>query len=46
VDRTLLDQKRDQFAAAWNVSLRHQMREIPDFDEAFEKMLTEVEEYS
>lgn len=46
VDRTLLDQKRDQFAAAWNVSLRHQMREIPDFDEAFEKMLTEIEAYS
>lgn len=46
VDRTLLDQKRDQFAAAWNVSLRHQMRDIPNFDEAFEKMLAEIEEYS
>ncbi len=46
VDRTLLTRKRDQFAAAWNVSLRHQMREIPDFNEAFEKMLNEIEEYS
>jgi uncharacterized protein len=46
VDRTLLTKKRNQFAAAWNVSLRHQMREIPDFNEAFEKMLNEIEEYS
>ena len=46
VDRTLLSRKRDQFAAAWNVSLRHQMREIPGFDEAFEKMLTELDKYS
>jgi len=46
VDRTLLTRKRDQFAAAWNVSLRHQMREIPGFDEAFEKMLTELDKYS
>jgi predicted nucleotidyltransferase component of viral defense system len=46
VDLTLLNQKRDQFAAAWNVSLRHQMRDIPDFDEAFEKMLNEIEVYS
>ena len=46
VDLTLLNQKRDQFAAAWNVSLRHQLREIPDFNEAFEKMLNELEDYS
>jgi predicted nucleotidyltransferase component of viral defense system len=46
VDQTLLTRKRDQFAAAWNVSLRHQMREIPDFNEAFERMLNEIEEYS
>lgn len=46
VDRSLLAGKRDQFAAAWNVSLKHQMREIPDFEEAFEKMLDEVDGYS
>jgi len=46
VDLTLLNQKRDQFAAAWNVSLRHQLREIPDFNDAFEKMQNEVEDYS
>jgi hypothetical protein len=26
--------------------LRHQMREIPDFNKAFERMLNEIEEYS
>jgi len=46
VDLPFLNQKRDQFAAAWNVSLRYQVREIPDFNEAFEKMLNELEEYS
>jgi len=43
LDLPLLIQKRDQFAAAWNVSLRHQVREIPDFNEAFEKMIHELE---
>ncbi|MDD5024611.1 MAG: nucleotidyl transferase AbiEii/AbiGii toxin family protein [Methanoregula sp.] len=46
VDLPSLNQKRDQFAAAWNVSLRHQLREIPDFNEAFEKIQNELEEYS
>ena len=46
VGSTPLNQKRDQFAAAWNVSLRHQLREIPDFNEAFDKMLAELEKYS
>jgi len=45
LDLPLLIQKRDQFAAAWNVSLRHQVREIPDFNEAFERMLNEVDLY-
>ena len=46
VDLSLLNQKRDQFAAAWNKSLRHQVREIPDFNEAFEKILEEIKSYS
>ena len=42
LDIDLMNIRRDQFTAAWNVSLRHQLREIPDFDIAFEKMLYEL----
>jgi predicted nucleotidyltransferase component of viral defense system len=43
VDTAVLRVKRDQFAAQWQVSLGHQMSNIPDFDEAFDKMLEEIE---
>jgi len=44
-DLKVLHEKRDQFAAAWNVSLRHQLRDIPDFSEAFKKIVDELDEY-
>ncbi len=46
VDTALLAGKREQFKALWQISLGHQMKVVPDFDEAFEKMLTETGEYS
>lgn len=46
VDMTELTGKREHFKALWQVSLCHQMREVPDFDESFEKMLEELGGYS
>jgi len=46
VDPTLLRQKREQFAALWQVSLGHQIHDIPDFDTAFENVMDEIEGYS
>lgn len=46
VDPGILQAKRDQFAALWQVSLGHQIHNIPDFDAAFEKVIGEIEEYS
>jgi predicted nucleotidyltransferase component of viral defense system len=43
---TTLSGKRERFKALWRVSLGHQMNKIPDFDEAFEKILEEIEGYS
>lgn len=45
LDIVKLHQNRDKFAAAWNASLRHQMSEVPNFDEAFEKIIAEIEYY-
>ena len=39
----VLMEKRDRFLAAWEVSLRHQLRTIPEFDEAFGRVISEVE---
>ena len=46
VDPALLREKRDQFAALWQVSLGHQIHDIPDFDSAFENVMGEFEGYS
>jgi len=46
VDSTVLAGKREQFSALWQVSLGHQMKAVPDFGEAFEKVLTEIDGYS
>ena len=46
VDPALLREKRDQFAALWQVSLGHQIHDIPDFDSAFENVMGEIEGYS
>jgi uncharacterized protein len=46
VDTVVLAGKREHFRALWQVSLGHQMNGVPDFDESFEKMLVEIEEYS
>jgi len=46
VDMAVLAGKREHFKSLWQVSLGHQMSNIPDFDESFEKMLAEIEGYS
>jgi len=46
VDAAMLRAKRDKFAALWQVSLGHQISKIPNFDEAFDKMVEEIEGYS
>ena len=46
VDTATLREKRDQFAALWQVSLGHQIHDIPDFDAVFENVMGEIEEYS
>jgi predicted nucleotidyltransferase component of viral defense system len=46
VDTAILAGKREQFKALWQGSLGHQMKVVPDFDEAFGKMLEEIEGYS
>lgn len=46
VDSDILRGKRDSFEALWQVSLGHQIHDIPDFDAAFEKVIGEIEEYS
>ena len=44
VDPATLREKRDQFAALWQVSLGHQIHDIPDFDAVFENVMGEIEE--
>jgi predicted nucleotidyltransferase component of viral defense system len=46
VDPEILQVKRDQFASLWQVSLGHQIHDIPDFDAAFESAMREIEGYS
>jgi predicted nucleotidyltransferase component of viral defense system len=46
VDANVLREKREQFAALWQVSLGHQIHDIPDFDAAFENVMGEIEGYS
>ena len=45
-DNFLLAGKRERFSASWNASLRHQMKAVPDFEEAFERALDCVELYT
>jgi predicted nucleotidyltransferase component of viral defense system len=44
IDVNVLREKREQFAALWQVSLGHQIHNIPDFDVAFENALSEIED--
>lgn len=46
MDPGKLQAKRDQFASLWQVSLGHQIRNIPDFDIAFENVVRAIEHYS
>jgi predicted nucleotidyltransferase component of viral defense system len=46
IDPAILRGKRDQFAALWQVSLGHQIHDIPDFDTAFENVMVEIERYA
>lgn len=46
VDPEGVRSKRDQYAALWQISLAHQIREIPDFDAAFENVVRIIENYS
>jgi len=45
-DGSVLAERHEQFSASWNASLRHQMKAIPDFEEAFERALGCVELYA
>lgn len=45
-DPEILREKRDQFASLWQVSLGHQIRNIPDFNVAFENAVRVIEDYS
>jgi uncharacterized protein len=40
-----LQEKRSNFSAGWITSLRHQVRDIPDFNESFEMMISEIDYY-
>ncbi len=44
VDGGILREKREQFAALWQVSLGHQIHNIPEFDTAFETVIREIED--
>jgi predicted nucleotidyltransferase component of viral defense system len=46
VDADILREKRESYAALWQVSLRHQIHDVPDFDAAFENVIGDIEEYS
>jgi len=39
LDINKLNHNRESFASTWNVSLRHQMKDVPDFKDVFEKIL-------
>ena len=45
-DNSVLARKRERFSAAWSASLRHQMKVVPDFEEAFGRALDCVELYT
>ena len=44
MDLDFLYGRRDDYRAAWNNSLRHQMNEVPDFEMVFEAAVEMVEE--
>lgn len=44
IDASVLREKREQFAALWQVSLGHQIHDIPDFNTAFENATGEIED--
>lgn len=48
VDINLKDfeQRKDDFRNAWESSLKHQLKELPDFEKVFESVGKEVEKYS
>ena len=43
---SVLAGRRERFSASWNASLRHQMKVVPNFEEAFEWALDCVELYT
>ncbi|MDK2889955.1 MAG: hypothetical protein PWR21_587 [Methanoculleus sp.] len=45
-DNSVLAGRRNRFSASWNASLRHQMKAVPNFEEAFERALDCVELYT
>jgi len=44
VDPAILQKKREQVAALWQVSLGHQIHDIPDFDAVFETVMSVIED--
>ncbi len=46
LDADILHNKEEKFRSAWNNSLRHQMKHVPEFSVAFETTLLKLEEYS
>jgi len=45
LDIQTLQEKRSKFSAGWVTSLHHQVRDIPDFNESFEMMISEIDFY-
>jgi predicted nucleotidyltransferase component of viral defense system len=43
VHADILEAKRERFDALWQVSLKHQIRDIPEFDRAFADVIGEIE---
>lgn len=43
IDTQLLIDRKDDFANAWESSLRHQLKELPDFNKTFDKVVKMME---
>ena len=44
IDIKDFEQRKDYYKNAWMNSLKHQLKELPDFDEVFSAVLKELEE--
>ncbi len=40
-----LEDRKEDFADAWKSSLQHQLKELPEFDHIYNKIVTQMREY-